>query len=174
MTSQVPFKPLTPEAFGRLTEDEQASFTRALQYVAEGWPLPAAEMGLLADLVEMVQRLVTDDTAGTELARVRREAQSEREAVRADLGQLLELLGLGDYGRPQSPHEVFLECLSGVRGYRERAEAAEAKLAAIEAHCRKAVENASLTAYMPVDPWDVRASAGAVLGIISDGEGGRG
>lgn len=40
---------------------------------------------------------------------------AERDLIRADLGQLLETLGLGDYARPESPHEVFLECLASVR-----------------------------------------------------------
>ena len=39
---------------------------------------------------------------------------SERDAVMADLGKLLEALGLGDYARPQSPHEVMLECIAEV------------------------------------------------------------
>ena len=39
---------------------------------------------------------------------------SERDAVMADLGKLLEVLGLGDCARPQSPHEVMLECIAGV------------------------------------------------------------
>ena len=39
---------------------------------------------------------------------------SERDAVMADLGKLLEALGLGDYARPQSPYEVMLECIAEV------------------------------------------------------------
>ena len=38
----------------------------------------------------------------------------ERDLIHADLGQLLELLGLGDYARPESSHEVFLMCLEEV------------------------------------------------------------
>lgn len=36
---------------------------------------------------------------------------TERDAVMTDLGQLLEILGLGDFARPESPHEVFQMCL---------------------------------------------------------------
>ena len=38
----------------------------------------------------------------------------ERDLVHADLGKLLELLGLGDYARPKSSHEVFLMCIDEV------------------------------------------------------------
>ena len=31
----------------------------------------------------------------------------ERDLVLSDLGEMLEALGLGDYARPESPHEVF-------------------------------------------------------------------
>lgn len=41
-------------------------------------------------------------------------ADSERDLIHADLGKLLDLLGLGDYARPQSSHEVFLTCLEEV------------------------------------------------------------
>ena len=37
--------------------------------------------------------------------------RTERDLVLTDLGQLLEMLGLGDYARPLSPHEVFQMCL---------------------------------------------------------------
>ena len=39
---------------------------------------------------------------------------SERDLIHADLGQLLELLGLGDYARPESSHEVFQQCIAAV------------------------------------------------------------
>lgn len=39
-------------------------------------------------------------------------APGERDLILADLGRLLDLLGLGDHARPQSPHEVFLMCLA--------------------------------------------------------------
>lgn len=41
--------------------------------------------------------------------------RAEQEAMHADLSQLLELLGLGTHARPQSPHEVFTECLTAIR-----------------------------------------------------------
>ena len=37
--------------------------------------------------------------------------RTERDAVLADLGQLLDMLGLGNFARPESPHEVFQMCL---------------------------------------------------------------
>ena len=37
--------------------------------------------------------------------------RTERDAVLEDLGQLLEALGLGNFARPESPHEVFQMCL---------------------------------------------------------------
>jgi hypothetical protein len=41
-------------------------------------------------------------------------AGSERDLIRADLGRLLEVLGLGDFARPQSSHEVFGMCIAEV------------------------------------------------------------
>jgi hypothetical protein len=41
-------------------------------------------------------------------------SNNERDLVHADLGMLLDLLGLGDYARPESSHEVFLMCLEAV------------------------------------------------------------
>lgn len=41
-------------------------------------------------------------------------ADSERDLIRRDLGQLLDLLGLGDHARPASSHEVFVMCLEEV------------------------------------------------------------
>jgi hypothetical protein len=38
----------------------------------------------------------------------------ERDLVHSDLGQLLEAVGLGDYARPESPHEVFQMALAEV------------------------------------------------------------
>jgi len=84
--------------------------------------------------------------------------RTERDAVMTDLGQLLEMLGLGNFARPESPHEVFQMCLRKLaehenaitwdttclscaavldRAYAEtsRAEQAEAKLAAIREFC---------------------------------------
>lgn len=43
---------------------------------------------------------------------------SERDAVMAGLGLLLEALGLGDYARPESPHEVMLQCIAEVKRLR--------------------------------------------------------
>jgi hypothetical protein len=40
--------------------------------------------------------------------------RSEREAMLDDLGELLVLLDLGDFARPESPHEVFRQCLEKV------------------------------------------------------------
>ena len=37
--------------------------------------------------------------------------RTERDLVLTDLGQLLEMLGLGNFARPESPHEVFQMCL---------------------------------------------------------------
>ena len=37
--------------------------------------------------------------------------RTERDLVLTDLGQLLDMLGLGNFARPQSPHEVFQMCL---------------------------------------------------------------
>jgi hypothetical protein len=47
-------------------------------------------------------------------AEVRRHV-AEQDAIHADLGELLVMLGLGDYARPQSPHEVFQMCLARLR-----------------------------------------------------------
>lgn len=44
----------------------------------------------------------------------------ERDLIRADLGRLLDLLGLGDGARPQSPHEVFTACLEEVAKLKRR------------------------------------------------------
>lgn len=41
-------------------------------------------------------------------------ADSERDLIRADLGRLLDLVGLGDFARPASSHEVFVMCLDEV------------------------------------------------------------
>jgi hypothetical protein len=41
-------------------------------------------------------------------------SENERDLIHADLGKLLELLGLGDYARPESSHKVFLACLEEV------------------------------------------------------------
>lgn len=41
-------------------------------------------------------------------------ADSERDLIRGDLGRLLDLLGLGDFARPASSHEVFGMCLEEV------------------------------------------------------------
>lgn len=41
-------------------------------------------------------------------------SEHERDLVHADLGKLLELLGLRDGARPWSSHEVFLTCLDAV------------------------------------------------------------
>ena len=41
-------------------------------------------------------------------------ADNERDLIHRDLGKLLELLGLGDFARPQSSHEVFMMCLEEV------------------------------------------------------------
>jgi len=84
--------------------------------------------------------------------------RTERDMVSTDLGQLLEVLGLGNFARPESSHEVFQQCLKVItehenaitwdttclscarvldRAYAEtcRAERAEAKLAEIRALC---------------------------------------
>ena len=54
-----------------------------------------------------------------QIARERDQARAEtrrlQDAVLADLGQLLEVLGLGDYARPESPHEVFGQCVAKAR-----------------------------------------------------------
>jgi len=44
-----------------------------------------------------------------------RERVAEQDAMHADLGELLEILGLGNYARPQSPQEVFRMCLAKLR-----------------------------------------------------------
>jgi hypothetical protein len=44
---------------------------------------------------------------------------SERDLILADLGELLEALGLGDYARPVSPHEVMQQCIAEVRQIRD-------------------------------------------------------
>jgi hypothetical protein len=44
---------------------------------------------------------------------------TERDAVLADLGRLLDALGLGDYARPESPHEVMLQCIAEVERLRD-------------------------------------------------------
>jgi hypothetical protein len=35
--------------------------------------------------------------------------------LQEDLSEMLRVLGLGDHARPQSPHEVFLECIAEVK-----------------------------------------------------------
>jgi hypothetical protein len=41
-------------------------------------------------------------------------SDDEQALIHGDLSQLLDLLGLGSYARPQSPHEVFRQCLAEV------------------------------------------------------------
>lgn len=53
----------------------------------------------------------------------------ERDAVHADLGELLEMLGLGNYARPESPHAVFRQCLAEVLARLEAMEHLKAALA---------------------------------------------
>lgn len=209
MSSQIPFKPLTPEALSRLTEDEQVSFTKALLCVAEDRIPPSS---VLADLVEMVQRLITKDAARAawiiattyqretlarlvretwvatvrdlipdpkpswvapydELDEFQREADARiGEAVAGPLLAELEHAKSAAAGSHEGVRLWMLDCGNLVQKHRERAGAAEAKLAAIETHCRKRIEDTSHIRYLPADPWDVSVSAGAVLAIISTGE----
>lgn len=41
----------------------------------------------------------------------------EQALIHADLSRLLDLLGLGAYARPESPHEVFLMCIEQVKRF---------------------------------------------------------
>jgi hypothetical protein len=49
----------------------------------------------------------------------------ERDLVHRDLGQLLEAVGLGDFARPESPHEVFQMALAEVGRIQKKAAADE-------------------------------------------------
>lgn len=58
MTSQIPFTgPVTPEALARLTPGEQHAFRTAAMCVADDQKPP---MGVIADLVLTIQRLITE------------------------------------------------------------------------------------------------------------------
>jgi hypothetical protein len=57
MTSQIPFKPVTPEALATLTPAEQHAFAAAATYVAGDQKPP---VGVIVTLVETVQRLITE------------------------------------------------------------------------------------------------------------------
>jgi hypothetical protein len=46
---------------------------------------------------------------------------AEQDAIRADLGDLLEATGLGDYARPESSHEVMQQAITEVRRIRSQA-----------------------------------------------------
>ena len=50
-------------------------------------------------------------------------SEHERDLIHADLGQLLDLLGLGNYARPESSHEVFLACLEEIAKLKRRTDA---------------------------------------------------
>jgi hypothetical protein len=50
------------------------------------------------------------------------DTRSERDLIHADLGQLLDMLGLGDFARPESSHEVFQQCLARLASFRSGAE----------------------------------------------------
>lgn len=126
MSSQIPYTPVTAEALERLTEDERASFTRAAQYVAEDSYPPIA---LVADLVLMVQRLITGDaTAETKLAAI---AEYCRTAIdhassiaympsdaRVSARQILAIIGgtCGDCGQPSAAHPELLSGEDDDRG----------------------------------------------------------
>lgn len=47
--------------------------------------------------------------------------RTERDMIHADLGQLLEVLGLGNYARPESPHEVMQQCIAKAARLRDGA-----------------------------------------------------
>ena len=82
----------------------------------------AARPADLTDLADWTELLREGNELRSQLAETehqRDEARAEtrqmQDAVHADLGQLLEVLGLGDYARPESPHEVFQQCVAKVR-----------------------------------------------------------
>jgi len=57
-----------------------------------------------------------------ELEQSARQHHAERDLMHADLGDLLEATGLGDFARPQSPHEVMQQAIARVREIREERE----------------------------------------------------
>ena len=65
---------------------------------------------------------------------------------------------------------VHVACDAAVAGLRVRAEAAEAKLAAIITYCQAQADEFNATMPMRVRPQDMRISAGDILDIISGEE----
>ena len=102
MTDQVP-----EEA---ITADDEAIMTAILPAVHDpGSVLPRLESeslphwqsrAVLAYAVPLIRAV-----------EVRKHVQ-EQDAILRDLGALLNALGLGDHARPESPHEVMLQCIA--------------------------------------------------------------
>ena len=60
-------------------------------------------------------RTMTDTETASALFDEVSRLRGDAEVAQADLRDLLLILGMGDYARPQSPHEVFQEALAVLR-----------------------------------------------------------
>src|SRR5580704_10741872 len=94
---------------GAVYEDPEGNkwvFSRALGDDSPHWLRPGLDRSFeYATPRRPLRRLVPE---GSPLS------EHERDLVHADLGKLLNLLGLGDHARPESSHEVFLMCIDEV------------------------------------------------------------
>lgn len=90
MTSQVPFEPLTPAALAKLTEGEQATYARAVQYVRD---CRVAPYTVLVGLAGMVHRLVSGEPEGGETP-----GYWQVRAVLSSALNGLQLIALSPYG----------------------------------------------------------------------------
>lgn len=61
--------------------------------------------------------------------------EHDQEVLHADLCELVVALGMGNYARPQSPHEVFQQALEVLRQKLSDAEFAQKSLKDIVAFC---------------------------------------
>ncbi len=97
----------TRYAVGAVYEDPEGNkwvFSRALGDNSPHWLRPGLQDSFeYAVPRRPLHRLVRFDLGET-----------ERDLIHGDLGKLLDLLGMGDFARPESPHEVFLMCLAEV------------------------------------------------------------
>ena len=91
---------------------EAALVARADALIDRPDPTALSEERLTGQMLEAAAPFLAADLT-------RRQIQ-ERDAIRADIGQLLEALGLGDYARPESPHQVMLQCIAEVRRLRRQ------------------------------------------------------
>jgi hypothetical protein len=78
---------------------------------------------------DALRRLVVEekraDVAESARASAEKAMSDMTGAVMQDLADLLNVLGLGDHARPQTPHEVFRECIASVAEITQQREEAE-------------------------------------------------